>query len=208
MKAKINFIKELFIFLFLAAVVNSCTLEEQVKSGEYEHGLKLAYNSSNGLITGIYEEYSGYDETTGNPRFSCVFYIHGFLNNNVASIETYYPLEKSDDLIAGEIELVNENEISIKLDDKHGGCWNVWDFTSDFTNFKLEANKDWLVIRFIVLEKTYFYKEKQEDTKRKAYLIEGDIVFIDKIENDWIHCSYYGKTITKGWMKLNSVNQN
>ncbi len=200
--------KGIISFLVLALLLTSCSVSGQIESGEYEDGLKLAYNPSTGLVTGVYENYSGYDEGTGNPKFSCIFYIHGFIKGNISEIETYYPLEKSEEMITGEIKRIEENEISIKLNDQHGGCWNVWDFSDDLTNFKLQKNKDWIEIRYIVIEKAFFYTEKQESTKRKAYIQEGDLIFVDQIEDEWIHCSFYGKTVTQGWIKLNSANQN
>ena len=192
---------------FLNLLLVAFFAKGQIEPGIYNDGLKLAYNPSIELITGIYENYSGYDESTGNPRFSCIFYINGTLKDSIASIETYFPLDKEDDMIAGKLKHTENNEISIKLDDQHGGCWNVWDFSDDFTNFKLQESKNWIEIRYIDIDKAFFYTQQNETTKRKAYVLKGDIVFIDKIKSNWIHCSYIGKTVTTGWLKLDSVNQ-
>jgi len=159
------------------------------------------------LVTGIYENYSGYDESTGESKFSCIFYIYGFVKGNEATIATYYPTDKKGNLIKGIADIVGENEISIKLKEQHGGCWNVSDFTNDSTNFKLEETKDWIEIRYINTDKAYFYTNMSDKTKQKNYVLKGDIIFIDQIENNWIHCRYYGKKVTEGWIKYSSVNQ-
>ncbi len=200
--------KEKIVLFVLVLLLSAGIVSGQIKSGEYDSDLRLAYNPSSGLVTGVYENYTGYDESTEGPMFSCIFYIHGLMEDDVSTIETYYPLDKSEDMITGELIRIEENEVSIKLNDQHGGCWNVWNFTDDYTNFKLQVSKDWIEIRYIDIEKAFFYTGKQESTKREAFVLKGDIVFIDKIESDWIHCSFYGKTVTRGWLKLSSVNQN
>jgi len=57
-------------------------------SGEYKFGLKLAYDSKTKILTGYFEDYTGWDEETKNPRFSCIFYIEGLVSNNKCSILT------------------------------------------------------------------------------------------------------------------------
>lgn len=193
----------LFICILL---LQNFLVNAQLETGIYDNGLKLAFNPSTNVITGIFENYSGYDNKTGDPAFSCIFYIHGLLKDSTSRIETYFPLDKKDDLVIGKIKLIAKDKISIKLDDEHGGCWNVMSF-DDFTNFKLRENKIWIEIRYIAIEKAFFHSEKDQSTKRKAYVLKGDLVFIDKIDSEWVHCSYHGKTVTTGWLKPNSVNK-
>jgi hypothetical protein len=159
------------------------------------------------LITGFFEGYSGIDENTDESRFSCIFYISGTYKNGEISIETYYPLDKADDLIIGKLEIKDSNKLLIKLDAEHGGCWNVWNFTNDFSEFNLADEMNWLEIRYVDVDKVFFYDAKNEESKRKNYILKGDIVYIDKIENEWVHCRFLGKTITEGWIKKESINK-
>jgi hypothetical protein len=46
----------------------------QVSSGDYE-GLLIGTDPANRIITGYYENYTGFDETSGKPLFSCIFYL-------------------------------------------------------------------------------------------------------------------------------------
>ena len=179
----------------------------QIKSGEYAMGLNIAYNPEKKLVTGYYENYTGFDEETGNSKFSCVFYLEGFYNKGEIMITSYYPIDKLEDRIKGELQIVSDKKIKIKLSEEHGGCWNVVHFAGDFVNFNLETTNNWKEIRYIDCNKAYFYGAKKESTKKKSFLIKGDIVYIDKIENNWIHCQFLGNKITEGWLKQKSVNK-
>lgn len=191
------------LLLFLTCSIG---LSAQIKSGIYEDGLKLAYNPSNTLVTGFYEQYTGLDETTGNAKFSCIFYITGNYKSGEVSIETFYPLEEKEDLIQGKLRIDSANSVSIKLNDDHGGCWNVWPFKYEFSKFSLEEAKSWIEIRYVNSGKAFFYRDMDEESIRKAYLVSGDIVYVDKVEGTWGHCTYYGKAVTTGWVKLASLN--
>jgi hypothetical protein len=179
----------------------------QIISGVYNSEMKLAYNPSNKVITGYYESYTGYDETTGNPQFSCIFYIYGTYTGTVSDIQTYYPTDKIEDMIIGSFKITDSVNISIKLPEEHGGCWNVSHFADDFVDFRLDEITDWLEIRYIESDKSFFYMDTNEESIRKAYIIKGDLIYIDKFENDWVHAIYYGNTITEGWLKKETLNK-
>jgi hypothetical protein len=195
--------KYIFIISFL---IRSLWMNGQLISGEYNSEMKLAYNPTNHVITGFFESYTGYDETTGNAQFSCIFYLYGIYSGAECDIETYYPADRENDLIIGRLRIKDSTEISIKLPEEHGGCWNVAHFADDYVDFKLGEKSDWLEIRYIESDKSYFYTAKNEASKRKAYLIKGDIVYIDVSENDWVHAIYSGKTVTEGWLKKETLN--
>ncbi|MFN0048823.1 MAG: hypothetical protein ACKVOU_06865, partial [Cytophagales bacterium] len=64
----------------------------------------------------------------------------------------------------------------------------------------------WIQIRYVESEKTYFYLDKSEDTKLKSYLVKSDFVCVEKMEGEWAYCTYFGKKISKGWMKMKDFN--
>jgi len=97
--------------------------------------------------------------------------------------------------------------ILIKLPEEHDGCGNVIHFADGFVNFNFIKKTNWLKIRYIDIDKSFFYRDKNEISKQKAYLIKGNLVYIDKIDNDWVHCRFYGKSITEGWMKKETLNK-
>lgn len=194
----------LFIFLLFSTV----TLSQQIiKSGEYDNSLRMAYDSESKKITGYYENYTGWDEETKAPRFSCVFYIEGTFVNKKAIIKTYYPIDKNEDTNEGHLEIVNNKTIYIVLPEEHGGCWNVQHFADKPDKFELVKQFNWIQIRYVDTNKSYFHKEKSDAKKQKPYVIKGDIVYVEKIEGDWALCSYFGKKTTKGWLKVTNLNQ-
>lgn len=178
---------------------------QTIVSGEYDSGLKLAYDHKTNKLTGYFESYTGLDEETGNPKFSCIFYIQGTITGGQFTVDTYYPNDK-DDIIKGNIQIINDTTVTIKLPEEHGGCWNVQHFVDEQVKFIIEKNIAWTQIRFITTEKAYFYSDRSVDKKQKSYLVKNDFVCVDKIEGDWAFCTYYGKRTTKGWIKTADLN--
>lgn len=192
------------IILFILILFSSVTFSQQIiQSGEYDNSLRMAYDSESKKITGYYENYTGWDEKTKAPRFSCIFYIEGTVSEQKVKIKTYYPEDKNEDTIEGHIEIVNNETIYIVLPEEHGGCWNVQHFADKPDKFKLVKETNWIQIRYVDTEKCYFHKSK----KLKSFVIKGDIVYVEKIEGDWALCSYFGKKTTKGWLKVADLNQ-
>lgn len=58
----------------------------------------------------------------------------------------------------------------------------------------------------IVANKTYFHDQANESTRRKAFVIKGDELIVDKVANEWIKAAYEGKnTTTIGWLKASDL---
>ncbi len=196
------------ILLTLIALIflSKYTIGQKLTSGDYDRGLKLAFDLNTNKLTGYFENFTGWDEKTGNPKFSCVFYIQGTITGNQFTVETYYPND-SDDLIKGNIQLLNNSSLTLKLPEEHGGCWNVQHFADEPVKFNLTKQENWFQIRYVCANKAYFYTDKSTGKKRKAYIIKNNFVCIEKIENDWAFCTYLGKTITKGWIRITDLNK-
>ncbi len=186
--------------------LSNISFGQTMVSGEYDSGLKLAYDSITNKLTGYFENYYGLDEATGNPKFSCIFYIQGTITGGQFMVDTYYPNDTSD-IIKGNIQIINNKTASIKLLEEHGGCWNVQHFVDVQVKFSLEKHFAWTQIRFVTSDRTYFYSDKSIDKKLKSYIVKNDFVCIDKIEGDWAYVTYFGKTITKGWIKMADLNK-
>ncbi|MFN7045076.1 MAG: hypothetical protein ACK4M1_07750 [Flavobacterium sp.] len=196
------------ITLFILFLFSSVGLSQQlIQSGEYDNSLRMAYDSESKKITGYYENYTGWDEETKAPRFSCIFYIEGTVSEQKVKIKTYYPEDKNEDTIEGHIEIANNETIYIVLPEEHGGCWNVQHFADKPDKFELIKKTNWIQIRYVDTEKSYFHKSKSDTKKQKPYVIKGDIVYVEKIEGDWALCSYFDKKTTKGWLKVADLNQ-
>jgi hypothetical protein len=191
------------LFICLAVIlINSTSFGQKILSGEYDGGLKLAFDKKTGQLTGYFENYTGWDERTNNPSFSCIFYLRGVVKGNIFKITTYYPADKSGDSIEGTFESITDTTIAIKLPEEHGGCWNVQHFADEPVKFELAKTIGWIQISYVTAEKTFFYSEKSPDKKQKAYLVKNDFVCIDKLDGAWAYCTFYGKKTTKGWMRV------
>lgn len=70
----------------------------------------------------------------------------------------------------------------------------------------MEKKTEWKQIKYVVTDKAYFYSDKSESKKQKACLVKNDFVSIDKIEGNWVYCTFYGNRITKGWIKATDLN--
>lgn len=199
--------KKILTRLLLLLLSNS-VFGQKVISGVYSNGLTLSYDSAANRLSGYYENYTGWDEETKSSKFSCVFYIEGIAVGQKFNVKTYYPTDKKDDNIDGTIEIMDSNTIAIQLREEHGGCWNVQHFAEKSEMFQLEKREKWLQIKYVDIDKAYFYKDKSVDAKMKAYLVRGDIIYIEKIENNWAFCIYAGDQTTKGWLRIAELNRN
>ena len=190
------------LFLFFA----NASLSQNIISGSYDSGLALAYDSSLNFLSGYFESYSG-EDGNGSSKFSCIFYLEGKISGTQFSVMTYYPSDKAEDLIEGKMEILNDSNISLSLPKEHGGCWNVQHFADDPETFKLKKQSDFTQIRYVVTDKTFFYREKSEGTRMKAFVVKDNFLFIDKINGEWVHCIFEGKTRTVGWIKVSDLNK-
>lgn len=176
-------------------------------SGDYEIGLKLAFNSKTNKITGYYQNATSWDDDLKIPRFTCVFYLEGIYSQDSIVLKTYYPIENSNEYVFGNFDIINNKTISIKLQEEHGGCWNVLHFADSLVQFNLLEAKNWIEINYIAANKAYLYKEKSDQEKTNLFLVKGDFVCIYKIENSWAYCSFYGSKTSTGWIKIEDLNK-
>lgn len=194
--------------LLLLFLISNYTFGQQLISGYYNSELKLAFDPISKMVTGYYESYTGLDEIIQHPVFSCIFYIQGKVNSKKFAIKTFYPDNKNNDKITGTLEIINSKTCKIKLPEEHGGCWNVQHFADEPVNFTLDKKTNWIQIRYIKSLKSYFYSDKSTTEKTNVYLIQGDFDCIEKKEQDWALCNYFGeKSSKKGWILLKDLNK-
>lgn len=183
-------------------------------SGQYDDGLNLAYDPSTKQITGFFAMERGDDH--GHPQFSCEFYIEGKLENGWAKIKTYFPPDSktlvvpADDTINGLLVVQKNGNVSIKLNDEHGGCQMTGEtFKDSPVEFSKSKVKPWISIRYVRSDKTYFYSAPDEGSRGKAYLVKGDIVYLSKKDAQWIFATYVNQTgkDIKGWLKAEDINK-
>jgi len=192
-------------FLFCILFLLSTQINAQLLSGEYGE-LRIAYDAVHKYVTGYYANYSGLDETTNKPKFSCEFYFEGVFKNGRANITSYYPNDTIK--ISGELELADSNGVKIHLQKEHGGCWNVQHFVDTPIEFKLTQMKSWIAIRYIPKERIYMRTGPPSNLRQSTYVEKDDIVYVQKIVEEMAHCYYYGENIEKdGWIRIDDLNK-
>lgn len=78
---------------------------------------------------------------------------------------------------------------------------------NDPVSFALEKKQAWTQIRYVTAAKAYFYNDRSDTMRLRSYLLKDNFVCIDRIEQGWAWCTYFGKKTTKGWLKLSDLNQ-
>lgn len=186
--------------------ISNISFAQKIATGDYSSGLKLAYDNESKRLTGYYENYTGWDEATKTSQYSCIFYFEGTVEGKIITIHSYYPGDGLVEVIPGTLEIVDGKTVNIKLTKEHGGCSNVQHFADGVVKLNLEKPNNWKQIRFVKTDKTYFYSDKAVSKKMDAYLVKNSFLCVEKIENDWAYCTYYGKSIVKGWIKIADLN--
>ena len=161
-------------------------------SGTYS-GLVLGIDESTHRVTGYFDDATGFDEATRQPRFRCTFYLTGVLVGESARIVTWFPTDgpsggvslagggsQSDDVIAGELTLDGGGgDASIHLASEHGGCWNVRHFADpEPARFSREDAGDWFAIRVVSRARSHFFVNAADRSPERAYAVRGDVVFV------------------------------
>lgn len=201
-----NYLK--IIYMLLINLFSGSILLAQPVSGKYDSELNLAFDTTRNLVTGYFEQYIGQDEETGNPRFSCVFYLEGFISGDSARIQSYFPLQKEEDLITGTLTFKSGEQLTLKLQEDHGGCWNVQPFRYEPIGFSPEKVTNWIQVRYISSPKAFFISSEVKSKELKQHhLVKGDIVYVEKIANDRVYCTFFSpQKTTKGWILLKDLN--
>ena len=184
----------------------------QLSSGEY-NGLLLAVDHATGIITGYYENHAGADPESGEPMFSCIFYLRGDIAGEPPyAVTTWYPGETDpNQVIAGTLAIAppeSEPEVTLKLADEHGGCGNVDHFAEDSgAFFPLGGAGDWREIR-IVAKKACLHGEPSDSNELDVCLAAGEPVQVLESRSGWVRIlsPVEADAATQMWLKENVLH--
>jgi hypothetical protein len=169
--------------------------EASVQSGNYG-GLIVGYELKGNIVSGYF------NSETGNGQFTCMFYLKGKFENNLAKVESYFPGIENDKIL-GQLFAPAPTHLLISLKKEHGGCWNVWHFADQTpADFDLIKAYPWKSVRVVRAAKAYFYDSPQTAHHRKAYLVKSDGVGVRSQKNGWLEVDYARtEKPVSGWMK-------
>ena len=204
--------KKLLLILLVAFTIQATGFSQinNISSGQYSE-MALAYNPETKIVTGYYNNGTG-DNGKGLPLFTCLFYMEGKMINGKAFINTYYPQfklnkEPGEYDIPGVLTYVSSKEIALKLKENPAGCDNVQQFQIKAASLYFDKKENWIAIKYVVAGKAYFYQD-DNTTRRKGYILKGDIVYIDSEKDGWAHCTYITDKWKRiaGWIKTTDLN--
>jgi hypothetical protein len=180
----------------MALVAGPCLAA--VASGDYS-GFLVGVDR-NGSLTGYFES------STGRGQFSCIFFVSSKVKGSADRVNTWFPGDRDpQEVIHGVIERVSSDgkpAIRLKLQDEHGGCWNVQRFASDPSTFALTEQGSWESVRIIASKKAYFYDDPSSPKPRKAYVVTGNALRVFETRGGWVRAEYVGpeNRRTRGWV--------
>lgn len=185
------------LICFLASLAAPC-MAAPLRSGNYD-GFLIGV-ARNGSLTGYFES------STGRGQFSCVFFVSGKASGSAVSVDTWFPGERDPkEVIHGVLQQETSSgkpAILLKLQEEHGGCWNVQHFASDQSTFALTDQGNWESIRIVASKKAYFYDDPSTPKPRKAYVVTGNALRVFETREGWVRAEYVSSSnqITHGWI--------
>ncbi len=165
-------------------------LSAKLSSGLYRGGLRLAIDGN--VVSGYYEETSGWNEDVGAPQFSCEY---SFTGTYIGS-DTIPLTLSSDKETTGSLEILSPADIRVSL--SRSPCNNeepvteVWEIADAYPL---------IAIKNVIASRADFYSNPDESARRKAYLVRGDRAEIMEMDGEWYRVRYHGvAATTEGWM--------
>ena len=169
-------------------------------------GLLWGVDPESGVLTGRFEDATGFDEATGQPRFVCAFSLRAQLAGPPPHrVVTWWPEAESPSVITGEIHVeasADGPRLRIVLDEDHGGCWNVRPFARGGTEFAAAIRGDWRAVRTVAAERAWFHLGPDPGARGSAYVVAGDPVRVYERAPGWVLAEFAGETaVTRGWLR-------
>ncbi len=198
--------------LFLLAVVlllgHAPVVLAQAISGDSPE-FSIAIDNKTKVITGYYNAFVGFDNPSDGPQFSCIYFLKGkAIGKQPYEIVTWFPGNSNLEApIKGHIKFTASKEkhfVTIKLQEDHGGCWNVQQFASDGgAELELDRIGNWKAIRIVSAKRAYFHSAAKPAARQKAYVTEGDPLRVFTGKSGWLYAEYLNADGNKtlGWLK-------
>jgi hypothetical protein len=176
-------------------------------SGHYE-SLLIGVDENSRVVTGYFEESTGWNERTQSPQFTCAFFLFGKLEGDLYPITTWYPGLDVGEPIRGQLKFLTVDGVlkaHVKLEQDPGGCGMAHSFMRDGggDEFPLSTPGKWSSVRVVSAKRAFFHQRPDPGTKGRAYVVRENIVRVFKIQNGWVEAEFTSDTrkIVRGWLK-------
>jgi hypothetical protein len=137
------------------------------------------------------------DATVGeNGSYVCQFFFDGKMIGRQFSIVCSNFIDPGH--VEGSITVINSKTIILNTRENPGCSNMIASFEEDGDTLKLNKGSPVLQVRIVKAEKAFFYTTADSSTKKKAYLVAGDVALVYEKLDVWLKV-IYGKT--SGWMR-------
>lgn len=174
--------------------------ENKLVQGTYESGLRVAFDSTEGIIT-CKLDYNPYEGEKTLIQHSCKLFIKSEIrrgNENLVKIVVYNLAD--NDSCHGVLKFLTDR-IYLKFDKDIASCYSVLDFNSvNGAEFFIEKKRISKRFGFANIEKLKIF-DHINDSSTKKYLLKNEIFEIINTQGDWFYIEFVGKKITRGWVK-------
>jgi len=179
-----------------------------ITPGVYSEDLILANDLGTGLVTGYYNKRLGWDDIEHQDRYICAFSFKAHKQENIILLEGAYP--GSSHVIRGNIEIISDEKIKIKLYEEPDDCGEIANkILEEGLIFELQEKKDnWKAVRIVSKTRAYIHKDPDDKkSKTQIYAKEGQGVSILQEKDDWIEIVYldFTKKEIRGWIKTSDL---
>ncbi|MGJ7470830.1 hypothetical protein [Kosakonia cowanii] len=184
--------------ILLTLLVSTSGMAATLHSGIYEE-LQLAV-SPQGKISGYYSETLGVGVTR-----TCAFSLVGEVSAKGDATITSW----STAVLPGHLAATADGvTLTVPDGQTHDGCSNVMPpLINDGLELSKTRDTDWQSMAQVRAERLYFYRQPEEKTRRKAFIVQDDVVGVLKTQGEWTQVEYLsdeGKSTT-GWVKSEAL---
>lgn len=183
---------------FLSGSAIGADAEPRLHSGIFE-GMMLAVDP-HGAVTGYYRQ----DQGEGVQK-RCAFFLAGSVTGGETPIVTW-----SDRRYPGTLVPWKDGvKLRIEQGREHGGCGLVL-LPQISSGLILDQIRDaaWDEVRTIAIARAHFHSAPDVASKKRSFLVAGDVVGVLTDSGDWLEVEYSAKgKMTKGWLRASATRK-
>ncbi len=176
---------------------SAAAAEPAARSGIYD---SLYLVTAGQAVAGVFAEQRGMDGPGGAPQFGCIFLLHGTLEGDRATVETWFP--KEPERIPGTLAF-EEKGAALTLREDHGGCPMTTGTMAGrpYALSREEEGRGWAGVALVTAEKAIFRSGPGASPPRSPYVVRLDPLVVLERRQGWVRASYLGgKTPITGWL--------
>lgn len=205
------------LYLFVLQTSLAHGVAESPKSGEGLTGFggkiaAIGVNNEDNTISGYYR-LRNFTRPDGSFHANCTILFSGrpsgdkTFNIHAADIDS-----QSSTVVSGRLffdglhqdarNVVTAQVFRLKLNENLESCSQDIRVSDNELQFSINEPRDWKRVSAIRSSKAYFHSAPDRSSAGKAYLVEGDLIYVYEDKRDWYYVKLRNrKKETSGWIK-------